>query len=102
MHRNVNLFLLLAAVLSAFALYALKYETRRLELDVKAQERAVQERAGEIKALEARYAHLARPERIEPLARALGLGPLTSRQYLRLDAGGGDADQGPAPAAVPR
>src|SRR5215813_1309809 len=85
MRRTVNLLLLLAALVSAFALYALKYETRRLELSVHAQERAVQKLEGDIKVLKAEYAHLARPERIEPLARGLGLAALTSRQYLPLD-----------------
>jgi cell division protein FtsL len=98
MHRTVNLLLLLAALASAFALYALKYETRRLELSVQAQERAVQKLEGDIKVLKAEYAHLARPERIEPLARGLGLTALTSRQYLRLDTPQRDREQLPAPA----
>ena len=102
MHRAVNLFLLLAALVSAFALYALKYETRRLELGVQAQERAVKKLEGEIKVLKAEHAHLARPERIEPLARGLGLAPVAGRQYLRVDNGERDADGGPAPATVPR
>jgi cell division protein FtsL len=99
MHRTVNLFLLLAAVASAFALYALKYETRRLELSVREQERAVRKLEGEIKVLKAEFAHLGRPGRIEPLARRLGLAPLAGRQYLRLDGGGDDGKPDPAPAA---
>jgi len=99
MHHTVNLFLLLAAIASAFALYALKYETRRLELNVRVQERAVRKLEGEIKVLKAEFAHLARPERIEPLARGLGLAPVASRQYLRLDGGGPDGKDAPAPAA---
>jgi cell division protein FtsL len=102
MHRTVNLFLLLAALVSAFALYASKYETRRMELTVRAQERAVQKLEGEIKVLKAERAHLARPERIEPLARRLGLEPVAGRQYLRLDAGARDGEGGPVPAAEPR
>lgn len=100
MHRTVNLFLLVAALVSAFGLYALKYETRRLELGVQAQERAVKKLEGEIKVLKAEYAHLARPERIDPLARRLGLAPVTGRQYLRLGSGERDADGGSVP--VPR
>jgi cell division protein FtsL len=99
MHRTVNLFLLLAAIASAFALYALKYETRRLELNVRVQERAVRKLEGEIKVLKAEFAHLARPERIEPLARGLGLAPVAGRQYLRLDSDGRDGKDAPAPAA---
>jgi hypothetical protein len=40
--------------------------------------------------LTAERAHLARPERLEPLARLIGLAPITSTQYLRLDAKGAD------------
>jgi cell division protein FtsL len=99
MHRAVNFVLLLLAVASAFALYALKYDTRRLELAVEAQERTVERLQAEIGVLEAEYAHLARPERIAPLARALGLAPVTSRQYLRLDAvtPGPKEEERPAP-----
>src|SRR5438552_1463483 len=51
MLRRVNCALMLATLASAFALYAIKYDTRRLE----------------------------------PMARLLGLAPITSGQYLRLD-----------------
>jgi cell division protein FtsL len=101
MHRTVNFILLLLVVASAFALYALKYDTRRLELEVQAQERTVEKLEAEIGVLKAEYAHLGRPERIEPLARARGLAPVTSRQYLRLDAGARDAEE-ERPASVPR
>jgi len=97
MHRTANLFLLLFAVVGAFALYALKYDARRLELRVQAQERAVEKLEGDITVLKAEYAHLARPERIEPMARGLGLAPVTSRQYLRLDAGRGGREESRAP-----
>ena len=36
----------------------------------------------------AERAYLARPERLEPLARLIGLAPIASSQYLRLDANG--------------
>lgn len=101
MHRTVNLVLLLLVIASAFALYALKYDTRRLELEVQAQERTVEKLEAEIGVLKAEHAHLARPERIESLARALGLAPVTSRQYLRLDAGTRDAEE-ESTASAPR
>jgi cell division protein FtsL len=84
MHRTLNLFLLLAALASAIALYVLKYDTRRMEARVLVLERTVQEVEGEIARLRAEHAHLARPERLEPLARALGLAPISRRQYLRI------------------
>jgi cell division protein FtsL len=86
MHRTVNFFLLLAAIASAFALYVLKYDTRRMEARVRALERTVQDVEGEIGRLTAERAHLARPERIEPMARVLGLAPIAPHQYLRLGA----------------
>jgi cell division protein FtsL len=101
MHRALNFCLLLCTVASAFALYALKYDTRRLELEVQAQERTVEKVEAEIGVLKAEYAHLARPERIEALARGLGLAPVTGRQYLRLDTGTRDA-QPETPGAVSR
>jgi cell division protein FtsL len=84
-HRTVNLFLMMAALGCAFALYALKYDTRQLEIRVLAQERALEKAEGAVAVLRAERALLARPDRIEPLARALGLVPLGRRQYLRLD-----------------
>jgi cell division protein FtsL len=86
MHRTVNLILLIIALASAFALYALKYDTRRVEMRVQTLEQALDKAQEEIALLKARHAHLARPERIEPLARALGLAPIAPRQYLRVEA----------------
>jgi cell division protein FtsL len=82
--RTVNLLLLIIALASAFALYALKYDTRRMEARVRTLERTVQDVQAEIARLQAEHAHLARPERIEPMARALGLAPIGPRQYLRI------------------
>jgi cell division protein FtsL len=84
--RTVNLILLTLALASAFALYALKYDTRRMEVRVRGLERSVDQMEAEIALLKARHAHLARPERLEPLALALGLAPIAPRQYLRVEA----------------
>jgi hypothetical protein len=62
----------------------------------------VQEVQGEIARLEAEHAHLARPERIEPMARALGLAPIGPRQYLRLGARPPDPADGTRSASVER
>jgi cell division protein FtsL len=86
MHRTINLILLLLALASAFALYVLKYDTRRMEARVQSLERTVDKLEGEIARLKGEHAHLARPERIEPMARALGLAPIGPRQYLRVGA----------------
>jgi cell division protein FtsL len=102
MHRTVNFLLMLVAVASAFALYVLKYDTRRMEARVQALERMAARLQGEIALLEAQHAHLARPERIEPMARALGLAPISPRQYLRLKASAPVAAESLAPAPSQR
>lgn len=85
MQRAINWVLMLAALAGAFALYAVKYDTRRLEAMVQAQERALEKAENDVTVLMAERAHLARPERLEPLARSLGMAPLTGTQYLRVE-----------------
>lgn len=67
---------------SAFLLYGLNYDTRRLEARVQAQERDVEAARADIAILKAERAHLARPERIEALARAQGLAPPMRQQFF--------------------
>jgi cell division protein FtsL len=73
------------ALSSAFLLYGLNYDTRRLESHVAAQERLAEKARSDIAVLKADRAHLARPERIEPLARGMGLQPPTENQLARDD-----------------
>jgi cell division protein FtsL len=68
------------AISSAFLLYGLSYDTRQIEARVAAQEREAERARSDISVLKAERAHLARPDRIEPLARAQGLAPLSDRQ----------------------
>ncbi|KAB2916314.1 MAG: cell division protein FtsL [Hyphomicrobiaceae bacterium] len=96
MHRTVNWILMLLTLASAVALYVIKYDTRRLEARVLAQERTLEKLEIDVAVFEAERAYLARPERLEPLARERGLGPITTRQYLRVDA---DVQGAPARAA---
>jgi cell division protein FtsL len=93
MHRRINWALMVAALSAAFALYTIKTDTRRLELRVKAQERAQEQAEADVAVLRAERAYLARPERLEPLARSIGLAPIASSQYLRLDGHGGGTPQ---------
>ncbi|HEX5998944.1 MAG TPA: cell division protein FtsL [Hyphomicrobiaceae bacterium] len=86
MHRTLNFILLLLALASAFALYVLKYDTRRQEVRVHRLERSLDRIEEDIARLKVNRAHLARPERLEPLARALGMVPIGPRHYLRVDA----------------
>jgi cell division protein FtsL len=68
------------ALSSACLLYALNYDTRFVEARVQSSERNADRLRADIAILRAERAHLARPERIEPLARALGLAPTASSQ----------------------
>lgn len=70
----------LLALASAFVLYVLSYDTRRMERAVAARERAADQARTDITTLKAERAYLTRPERIEPLARALGMRPIGERQ----------------------
>jgi cell division protein FtsL len=78
--RIIILGALMLTLASAFILYSSNYDTRQLEARVEAQERAIEKTRGDIAVLKAERAHLARPERIEPLARGLGLGPASEQQ----------------------
>lgn len=60
---------------AAFALYGLALETRRLEVAVQSRDREVDRLESDIAVLSAERAYLARPQRIEALARELGLAP---------------------------
>ncbi|MCB1505562.1 MAG: cell division protein FtsL [Hyphomicrobiaceae bacterium] len=60
---------------SAFLLYALNNDTRALEEALQAQERVAAELKSDIAVLKAERAHLARPDRMEPAARLLGMAP---------------------------
>jgi len=70
------------ALASAFALYGINYDTRQLERRMLAKERAIKKARNDIAVLKAERAHLARPDRIESLARAQGLRPATERQLF--------------------
>ncbi len=58
---------------SAYTLYAESAVTRRLEAQVQAQERHRDRLENDIAVLKAERAHLARPSRIEPAAKAIGM-----------------------------
>lgn len=73
--RLLNLAAFCFAVASAFLLYSLNYETRRIEAHVQMQERAAEKARSDIAILKAERSHLSRPERIDPFARQQGLAP---------------------------
>lgn len=79
--RLLNIAALFFAITSAALLYSLNYETRRIEAEVQAQERLAQKARNDIAVLKAERSHLTRPDRIDPLARRLGLVPPKPEQF---------------------
>lgn len=73
--RVLNFAAFFFALASAFLLYSLSYETRRVEAQVQEKEQAANRARSDIAILKAEKSHLARPERIDPIARAQGLAP---------------------------
>jgi cell division protein FtsL len=80
--RLLNVVSFCFAVASAFLLYSLNYETRRVEAEVQGKERAADKARSDIAILKAERSHLSRPNRIDTLARAQGLGPPRPEQLV--------------------
>ena len=81
--RLLNVVSFCFMVASAFLLYSLNYETRRLESEVQAKERIADLARSDIAILKAERSHLSRPDRIDTIARAQGLGPPRPAQLAR-------------------
>ena len=73
--RVLNFAAFFFALASAFLLYSLSYDTRRVEAQVQEKEQAANRARSDIAVLKAEKSHLSRPDRIDPLARAQGLAP---------------------------
>jgi hypothetical protein len=84
MARTLALLAGAVTVAAATGLYVLKFETARIETRLHATERAIEKAESDIAVLKAERAYLGRPDRIDTLARRLGLGPATERQYRTL------------------
>ena len=85
MLRSLNLLAAALVAVAAASLYAIKYDARRIEARVQSDERRLERLEDDIAVLKAERAHLARPERIEALARNLGLATPSERQLIRLE-----------------
>lgn len=83
--RFISLAAASLAAASILLLYAINYDTRLLEARVHAEERALAPLRAQIAVLRAERAFLARPDRIEPLARSLGLRPAEPEQFAVAD-----------------
>jgi cell division protein FtsL len=79
--RLLNVTAFFFAVASALLLYALNYDTRRLEAEVQAKESTAEQARNDIAVLKAERGTLTRPDRIDGLARQLGLGPPKPEQF---------------------
>ena len=75
----------ITALLAAFALYTVNYQTRLLADHNQRMEDETVIVKRDISILRAERAYLMRPERIEPLARKLGMQPVDGRQFIRHD-----------------
>lgn len=73
--RVLNFAAFFFALASAFLLYSLSYDTRRVEVQVQEKEQAANRARSDIAVLKAEKSHLSRPDRIDPIARAQGLAP---------------------------
>lgn len=71
-------------IASAYFLYSESVATRRLEAQVQGAERQRERLDSEIAVLRAERAYLARPSRIEPAARLLGMRPPIAGDYVEL------------------
>ena len=80
--RLLNVTAFFFALSSALLLYALNYDTRRLEAEVQAKERLAEDARSDIAVLKAERGTLARPDRIDGLAVQLGLGPPRPDQFV--------------------
>ena len=70
------------ALLSAFALYAISYQTRQLSETNQTAEKRIKDLGRDIAILRAERSYLTRPERLEPLARKLGMRPVRGDQFI--------------------
>ncbi|MGE3067071.1 MAG: cell division protein FtsL [Hyphomicrobiaceae bacterium] len=84
MLRIVNVILMASALAAALALTVFKQDTRQLEASIEGKERRLDQLNADIAVLRAERAHAARPDRLEKLARDLGLRPIQPDQYIRV------------------
>jgi cell division protein FtsL len=81
----LRMFMFLAAgvtVVSAFGLYVISYNTREITETNQRMEKAIDTLTRDIAILRAERSYLMRPERIEPLARKLGMAPAAGEQFI--------------------
>ena len=70
------------ALISAFGLYTINYQTRQIASEVHAKENHKTKLLSGIAVLRAERAYLGRAERIGPAAEAIGMRPTSGNQYV--------------------
>lgn len=86
MHKLLNFILVVAVLVSGFALYSLEHRTRGLERDISVAERGIDAEIENMRFLNAEWSSLTRPDRLKRLAEQhLGLTTLKAQQIVKLD-----------------
>lgn len=86
MLKIVNAFLVMAVLVSGYALYTLEHATRSEERSIAMTKRKIDEARESVKLLKAEWSSLTRPERIQKLAEQnLQLEPTRAQQFVSLD-----------------
>lgn len=92
MLRFATIGMIFLTLASAVGLYVVNYRARATELSILKAEAKLEELDREIATLRAERAFLSRPDRIEPLARQLGMRPARGSQFAPLPETGTTAD----------
>jgi cell division protein FtsL len=86
MHKFVNFILIVAVLVSGFALYSLEHATRGIERRIARTERGIAEEIENTRLLSAEWSSLTRPDRLRALAEQhLGLKTLEAQQIVKLE-----------------
>ena len=98
MMRMINIALILASLMMAFALYKVKYDAAASVRQIAALKTEIAREKDTINILKAEWSHLNQPERVERLAQKfLGLEMLSADQILRMN----ELPEGPVPVDDP-
>lgn len=85
MHKFFNSILVMAVLISGFALYTLEHDTRDLERNVSRLQRQISAEIENTRFLNAEWSSLTRPDRLRKLAEQhLGLQTLDARQIVKI------------------
>jgi len=85
MHKFLNFTLVVAVLISGFALYSLEHKTRGIERGITVAERGIDAEVENMRFLNSEWSSLTRPDRLKRLAEQhLGLTTLKAQQIVKL------------------